>query len=101
MILDPVPEGAEAREYIKTNLTPTLVKGLAALCKEKPSAGKVEAVQWLADWLLANNPNKVGWCNLKPVLQPFHNRSSNRHRTDPATVSATVPATVPRSSNPF
>lgn len=46
LTLDPVPEGAVAREYIKENLTPTLVKGLAALCKEKPSASKLEAVQW-------------------------------------------------------
>mmetsp|Transcript_11196 Transcript_11196/g.27266 ORF Transcript_11196/g.27266 Transcript_11196/m.27266 type:complete len:381 (-) Transcript_11196:104-1246(-) len=59
LVLDPVPEGAAARDFIKTNLTPTLVKGLAALCKEKPSAGKLEAIAWLADWLLANNPNKA------------------------------------------
>ena len=37
-ILDPVPEGAAAREYIQAELTPVLVKGFAALCKEKPSA---------------------------------------------------------------
>lgn len=58
LILDPVPEGAAAREYIQQNLSPTLIKGLAALCKEKPTAGKMEAISWLADWLSANNPNK-------------------------------------------
>ena len=58
LTLDPVPEGAEAREFIKEHLTPTLVKGLAALCKERPSAHKLEATQWLADWLRANNPNR-------------------------------------------
>jgi len=37
---------------------PTLVKGLTALCKGKPSADKMEAITWLAHWLLDNNPNK-------------------------------------------
>lgn len=59
LILDPVPEGAAARDYIKENLSGILVKGLAALCKEKPTAGKMEAISWLADWLSANNPNKA------------------------------------------
>ena len=57
-ILDPVPEGAAAREYIQAELTPVLVKGFAALCKEKPSAQKLEAIQWLADWLRENNPRR-------------------------------------------
>jgi nucleoside-diphosphate kinase len=58
-ILDPVPEGAAAREYIQAELTPVLVKGFAALCKEKPSAQRLEAIQWLADWLRENNPRKA------------------------------------------
>ena len=59
LILDPVPEGERAREYVKTHLTPTLIKGFAALCKEKPSARKLEAIQWLANWLKANNPKNA------------------------------------------
>ena len=58
-ILDPVPEGAAAREYIQAELTPVLVKGFAALCKEKPSAQRLEAIQWLADWLRENNPRRA------------------------------------------
>jgi len=56
--LDALPDAAQARAYIAETLQPTLVKGLTALCKEKPSAGKMEAVTWLANWLLDNNPNK-------------------------------------------
>lgn len=33
-----------------------LVAGLVALCKAKPVGP--DAVQWLGEWLLANNPNK-------------------------------------------
>uniref|UniRef100_A0A7S0KFH5 Nucleoside diphosphate kinase-like domain-containing protein n=1 Tax=Micromonas pusilla TaxID=38833 RepID=A0A7S0KFH5_MICPS len=55
--LDPIPEGAAAREYVARELQPTLVQALAALAKEKPSANKLEAVAWLAAWLRANNPN--------------------------------------------
>jgi len=32
----------------------TLLKGLTALCKEKPR----DPLEWLADWLTENNPNK-------------------------------------------
>ena len=51
--LDPIPEGAAAREYVARELQPTLVQALAALAKEKPSANKLEAVAWLAAWLRA------------------------------------------------
>lgn len=33
-----------------------LVKGLVELCKVKPVGN--DAVQWLGEWLLENNPNK-------------------------------------------
>ena len=83
LTLDPVPEGAAAREYIKDNLTPTLVKGLAALCKEKPSAGKLEAVQWLADWLLANNPNKAqSFAESELYLDPDNEEEDNFFETE-------------------
>ncbi|KAF6018397.1 hypothetical protein EB796_023302 [Bugula neritina] len=35
-------------------INPTLLKGLTALCKQKPE----DPVVWLADWLIDNNPNK-------------------------------------------
>ena len=57
LTLDPVPTGDTAREYIAKELQPTLVQALSALAKEKPSANKLEAVKWLADWLKENNPN--------------------------------------------
>ena len=57
LVLDPVPEGAAAREYVKANLSPTLIKAFAALCKEKPTANRLEALSWLARWLRENNPN--------------------------------------------
>ncbi|RYH14255.1 hypothetical protein EON65_33905 [archaeon] len=38
------------------NLHDLLVTGLVELCKEKPVG--LDAVKWLGNWLLANNPNK-------------------------------------------
>lgn len=58
LILDPLPDPATAKTFIIDHLQPTLVKGLTALCKQKPSADKMEAITWLAHWLLDNNPNK-------------------------------------------
>ena len=51
--------GFDAKEYIEQTLQPTLIKGLIALCKEKPSSKKLETITWLADWLAMNNPNKA------------------------------------------
>lgn len=58
LVLDPLPDAAAARTYVMKNLQPTLVKGLTALCKAKPTADKLEAITWIARWLLDNNPNK-------------------------------------------
>jgi Dpy-30 motif len=33
-----------------------LVTGLMQLCKEKPSGN--DAIKWLGEWLIENNPNK-------------------------------------------
>jgi hypothetical protein len=33
-----------------------LVQGLVELCKAKPVG--LDAVEWLGDWLIVNNPNK-------------------------------------------
>ena len=49
---------SDLRKYIKKELEPILRKGLTVLCKHKPSAGKLEATRFLAQWLLENNPNK-------------------------------------------
>jgi len=54
----PLPTGAETRKYIKAHLGETLQKGLVTLCKEKPSADRAEALEFLGRWLLENNPNK-------------------------------------------
>lgn len=52
--MEPVPVGQAARDYLKRQVNPTLLKGLTELCKNKPQ----DPVIWLADWLLENNPNK-------------------------------------------
>ncbi|XP_059168093.1 nucleoside diphosphate kinase homolog 5-like [Physella acuta] len=53
-IIEPVATGQAAKDYLSKAVNPTLLKGLTALAKEKPS----DPVLWLADWLLENNPNK-------------------------------------------
>lgn len=40
-------------EYLSKTVNPILLKGLIQLCRQKPDNPLV----WLADWLLANNPN--------------------------------------------
>ena len=59
----PVKEGAEAAEYLGSLLaTPTktlnqvLVDGLVELCKVKPTG--LNAVRWLGEWLIKNNPTQ-------------------------------------------
>lgn len=49
---------ASAAEYITAQLQPALAKALTALARDKPSADKFEAITFLANYLLANNPNK-------------------------------------------
>ncbi|KAL8592686.1 NME NM23 member 5 [Nucella lapillus] len=53
-IVEPVATGQAAKDYLSKAVNPTLLKGLTELCKQKPE----DAVVWLADWLLKNNPNK-------------------------------------------
>ncbi|KAK3590959.1 hypothetical protein CHS0354_034531 [Potamilus streckersoni] len=53
-IIEPVPVGQAAKDYLSKAVNPTLLKGLTELCKQKPN----DPVIWLADWLLENNPNK-------------------------------------------
>lgn len=37
MILEPIPAGQRARDYLNLYVKPTLLAGLTALCKEKPA----------------------------------------------------------------
>ncbi|XP_061858042.1 nucleoside diphosphate kinase homolog 5 isoform X4 [Colius striatus] len=53
-ILEPIPTGQRARDYLSLYVKPTLLAGLTALCKEKPA----DPMTWLADWLIEHNPNK-------------------------------------------
>ncbi|PKK26516.1 NME/NM23 family member 5, transcript variant X1 [Columba livia] len=53
-ILEPIPTGQRARDYMNLYVKPTLLAGLTALCKEKPA----DPMTWLADWLIEHNPNK-------------------------------------------
>ncbi|XP_060076115.1 nucleoside diphosphate kinase homolog 5-like [Ylistrum balloti] len=62
-IVEPVPVGQAAKDYLAKAVNPTLLKGLTELCKQKP----IDPVIWLADWLLENNPNKP--CVKQPFVQ--------------------------------
>jgi len=53
-VVEPIPVGQAAKDYLARAVNPTLLKGLTELCKQKPR----DPVVWLADWLLDNNPNK-------------------------------------------
>lgn len=53
MLMDPLPISKEAKNYVMETLSPTLTAGLIELCAIKPA----KPVEWLADWLVANNPN--------------------------------------------
>ena len=59
LILDEQAECCDGERYIMEQLQPSLLKGLTALAKEKPTAEKYEAITWLAQWLLRNNPNQA------------------------------------------
>lgn len=37
VIIEPIPVGQAARDYLTRYVTPTLLKGLTALCKKKPA----------------------------------------------------------------
>lgn len=49
---------ASWQEYIATKLQPTLVKALTVLAREKPTSNKLDAITFLANWMLEHNPNK-------------------------------------------
>ncbi|XP_048366244.1 nucleoside diphosphate kinase homolog 5-like [Sphaerodactylus townsendi] len=53
VVIEPIPVGQAARDYLTRYVTPTLLKGLTALSKGKPE----DPFTWLADWLIEHNPN--------------------------------------------
>lgn len=53
-IVEPIPTGQSAKDYLEQNVNKTLIKALTALCKEKPK----DPVSWLADKLTELNPYK-------------------------------------------
>jgi Dpy-30 motif len=57
------PKGEELEEMMKSPMSEggdsihdLLVTAMMELCKEKPTG--LDAVQWLGEWLIKNNPNK-------------------------------------------
>lgn len=52
--LEPVPSVADTQAYLDEHINPTLLAGLTQLCKAKPD----RPVEWIAKYLLANNPNQ-------------------------------------------
>ncbi|XP_058026261.1 nucleoside diphosphate kinase homolog 5 [Ahaetulla prasina] len=53
VLIEPIPVGQAAKDYLNLYVIPTLLKGLTALSKRKPA----DPFIWLADWLIENNPN--------------------------------------------
>lgn len=43
------------RQYLDTTVVPVLLAGMSQLTKERPDTDEIE---WLANWMLKNNPNK-------------------------------------------
>uniref|UniRef100_A0A8D0HLZ7 Nucleoside diphosphate kinase homolog 5 n=1 Tax=Sphenodon punctatus TaxID=8508 RepID=A0A8D0HLZ7_SPHPU len=54
VIIEPIPVGQAAKDYLNVYVNPTLLAGLTELCKQKPA----DPFTWLADWLIEHNPNK-------------------------------------------
>jgi hypothetical protein len=50
-----VKQTEATQAYLNNKIYPVLTKGLTFLCKEKPA----DPVQWLAQWLLRNNPDSA------------------------------------------
>ncbi|KAJ8254612.1 hypothetical protein GJAV_G00194970 [Gymnothorax javanicus] len=53
-VIEPIPKGELAKDYLNRFVNPTLLTGLTELCKRKPA----DPLTWLADWLVENNPNE-------------------------------------------
>uniref|UniRef100_A0A8D0DV40 Nucleoside diphosphate kinase homolog 5 n=1 Tax=Salvator merianae TaxID=96440 RepID=A0A8D0DV40_SALMN len=66
VIIEPIPVGQAAKDYLNLYVTPTLLKGLTELCKKKPA----DPLTWLADWLIEHNPNTPKLRNTVIVEEP-------------------------------
>ncbi|XP_078506809.1 nucleoside diphosphate kinase homolog 5 [Lissotriton helveticus] len=66
VIIEPIPVGQAAKDYLSLFVNPTLLAGLTALCKHKPA----DPITWLANWLLKNNPNKPDVLDKMIVEEP-------------------------------
>jgi len=53
-VVEPISSGDQATDYLVKNVMPVLTNGFVELCKVKPE----DPLTWIADWLMANNPNK-------------------------------------------
>ncbi|KAL7886248.1 hypothetical protein AOLI_G00065430 [Acnodon oligacanthus] len=79
-VIEPIPMGEAAKDYLSRFITPTLLLGLTELCRTKPA----DPLMWLADWLMTNNPNKPKGTTLLRVVmsdaeQQFMETSENGH----------------------
>ena len=54
-------------EYVRENIEPTLTKGLAELCRARPS----NPCTWLAEWLQANKPPPPKRAAPEPKPEPL------------------------------
>ncbi|XP_033110041.1 nucleoside diphosphate kinase homolog 5-like isoform X2 [Anneissia japonica] len=65
-IVEPIPSGQAAKDYLAKLVNPTLLRGLTNLCKQKPG----DPITWLADWLIQNNPNKPCVNDKVEIVEP-------------------------------
>ncbi|XP_078063065.1 nucleoside diphosphate kinase homolog 5-like [Mustelus asterias] len=63
--IEPFPADQAAEDYLSKFVNPTLLIGLTEVCKLKPA----NPIIWLADWLLAHNPNSPA-VNEGEVVEP-------------------------------
>lgn len=76
--------------YIAEQLKTTLVKGLTVLAREKPTSNKLEAITFLANWMLDNNPNKPQTV-VPPELQEQVKEQQARRQAAVAATRTVVP----------
>ena len=109
---DHVPKGDAAIAYIKTNkvteiydaakgyavarnLDAVIVDGLAALARAKPSSEPAEAIRWLGNWFINNNPRHGVAASGKVVVEEPGDAASSMSRGHAAShVHAEVPASA-------
>lgn len=58
MFIEPPRDEDWVMRYIQDAVLPVLQTGLITLAKERPVATKSDALMWLSNWILTNNPAK-------------------------------------------